>query len=325
MLTLTNTSVELESWWHPVARSVDLGEHPVRVELLGQAWALARLDGTACAFADRCPHRGVRLSTATPCVTAAGAALRCAYHGWAFAGDGRCVEIPGVHDAEVRRSSATTAAAVTEAHGLVWIAPRRPHADPLSFPEALDPAFTVQHLAVRHMPVPAAQLVENNLDWTHVPFVHVGTFGPDTVLPTPGTVVVHRDGWRISVEFEMALVGGRWHGHPAHHVATVGAPFSSHLRVELPDGAVNTYFQTIQPVGERSSIVYQSIAANDVDAQSAAADAEFNQRILDEDLAVLSMIDDTTYPVGGDTWAHVPADRPSGAFRRMLRDVLLAG
>lgn len=327
MLVLTNTSTELASWWHPVARSTDVAAGPLRVELLGRSWVLVRLDGELRAFADRCPHRGVRLSAATVCSTPSGEALRCAYHGWAFGADGRCVDVPTLApaDREVRRSAATAAAGVREQFGLVWLAPRTPHCDVLAFPEALDGTFTVQHLAVRHLPVPAAHLVENNLDWSHVPYVHPGTFGSATALPDPQEVSVGRDGWQVRVEFTMALVGGRWHGHPARHVATVGAPFTSHLRVELPDGAVNAYYQAVQPVTDRSSVVYQLIAANDVDELDAAADAEFNQRILDEDLAVLSLVDDVGYPVEGDTWAHVPADRPSGAFRRLLRDVLRAG
>ena len=51
-------------------------------------------DDTGCrrAALDRCPHRRAPLSSGT----IDGGVLRCAYHGWAFAGDGRCVEIPAL-------------------------------------------------------------------------------------------------------------------------------------------------------------------------------------------------------------------------------------
>ena len=45
-----------------MARSDDVGVGPVRVELLGEQWAIARLAGRLVAFADRCPHRSTRLS-----------------------------------------------------------------------------------------------------------------------------------------------------------------------------------------------------------------------------------------------------------------------
>jgi phenylpropionate dioxygenase-like ring-hydroxylating dioxygenase large terminal subunit len=48
--------------------------------------------GCARAAADRCPHRRAPLSAGT----VDGGVLRCAYHGWSFAGDGRCIDIPAL-------------------------------------------------------------------------------------------------------------------------------------------------------------------------------------------------------------------------------------
>ncbi len=52
-------------------------------------------DGAGCerAALDRCPHRRAPLSSGH--VDADGV-LRCAYHGWGFGGDGRCVDIPAL-------------------------------------------------------------------------------------------------------------------------------------------------------------------------------------------------------------------------------------
>jgi nitrite reductase/ring-hydroxylating ferredoxin subunit len=51
-------------------------------------------DATGCrrAALDRCPHRRAPLSAGA----VEGGVLRCPYHGWAFAGDGTCVDIPAI-------------------------------------------------------------------------------------------------------------------------------------------------------------------------------------------------------------------------------------
>src|ERR1700694_2854078 len=88
MTRIDNRSVALRPWWHPMALSAEVDAQPLRVMLLGEAWALVRLDGRPAAFLDRCPHRGARLSGGEVIPTEGGAALRCAYHGWEFEGSG---------------------------------------------------------------------------------------------------------------------------------------------------------------------------------------------------------------------------------------------
>ncbi|HEY9064713.1 MAG TPA: Rieske 2Fe-2S domain-containing protein, partial [Burkholderiaceae bacterium] len=69
------------SLWHPVASAADLVDAPLPVQLLAEPLVLWRdAAGAAHAFADRCPHRGARLSLG--CVR--GGELECPYHGWRF-------------------------------------------------------------------------------------------------------------------------------------------------------------------------------------------------------------------------------------------------
>src|SRR5215472_6378001 len=94
----TNAHPALAQFWHPVALSGDVGEEPVAARLASQGWALARLDGAVTAFADACPHRRARLSAGS----VRDGTLQCMYHGWRFAGDGRCVGIPALgEDAQI--------------------------------------------------------------------------------------------------------------------------------------------------------------------------------------------------------------------------------
>lgn len=46
---------------HPVARSAELSDQLLRIQPLGDPWALFRAGGRPRAFADRCPHRGAPL------------------------------------------------------------------------------------------------------------------------------------------------------------------------------------------------------------------------------------------------------------------------
>jgi phenylpropionate dioxygenase-like ring-hydroxylating dioxygenase large terminal subunit len=108
-------------FWHPVALSSEAGLEPVAVRLAGQGWALAQFGGDVAAFADACPHRRARLSAGH----ISDGTLQCMYHGWRFAADGRCVEIPALGGAgsipdraELRRP-----AEVADRDGLVWLAP----------------------------------------------------------------------------------------------------------------------------------------------------------------------------------------------------------
>ena len=80
----------LRAYWHPVALSADLkDEKPLAVQLLNERLAVCRLKGQVKAYHDLCIHRGTPLSLGW----VEGENLVCAYHGWAYNGDGTCVRI----------------------------------------------------------------------------------------------------------------------------------------------------------------------------------------------------------------------------------------
>ena len=135
---LANTDPALRRCWHPVARTEEVLEQPHGVMLLGEPWVLYRAAGTVRAFADRCPHRHCPL-TLGHCE---GGVLQCAYHGWRFDESGRCVEIPALGEGATLPPAArlSAAAGVTEAHGIVFLAPETPIAPLGAIPEADDDA-----------------------------------------------------------------------------------------------------------------------------------------------------------------------------------------
>jgi 5,5'-dehydrodivanillate O-demethylase len=83
----------MRRYWHPVAAKAQLDEQSVLpVRLFGEDLVLFKDEqGRIGLVGDRCAHRQVKLD----CGYTTKAGLRCPYHGWTFATDGRCVAQPG--------------------------------------------------------------------------------------------------------------------------------------------------------------------------------------------------------------------------------------
>ena len=83
----------MRRYWQPVALSEEVTDAgPIAVRLLSEDLVLFRDEsGKPGLLGLRCPHRQADLSYGR--VEDGG--LRCVYHGWLIAGDGRCLEQPG--------------------------------------------------------------------------------------------------------------------------------------------------------------------------------------------------------------------------------------
>lgn len=106
--------------WHLVALSRDVKRGQVRqVVLLDTPIALFRNKAGLGALVDRCPHRNYPLSQGK----LRGGALACPYHGWRFANDGTCVDVPGCAlDHGDPQRLAAKGLRVVERHGGIFIA-----------------------------------------------------------------------------------------------------------------------------------------------------------------------------------------------------------
>jgi 5,5'-dehydrodivanillate O-demethylase oxygenase subunit len=82
----------LRRYWQPVGTAVELAQEPVqKVRLLGENLTLYRsAAGDYGLVGDRCPHRCLSMEYGIPDERG----LRCAYHGWLFDAQGRCLEQP---------------------------------------------------------------------------------------------------------------------------------------------------------------------------------------------------------------------------------------
>lgn len=108
------------NYWYAVARSREVNEKPVGVTLWHQAIVLYRDGGGAVqALEDRCPHRQVKLSHGGR----VGDGIECAYHGWRFNGEGRCVSVPYLADRQRLPSCQIRRYPVRELDGFIWLFP----------------------------------------------------------------------------------------------------------------------------------------------------------------------------------------------------------
>ena len=120
---------------HPVASLADLApHHVVKARLLGQDLAVWRADdGFFNVWADRCIHRGVRLSVGMN----NGAELVCQYHGWRYSNrNGNCSYIPAHPGEAPARALRVPAFRAEERYGLVWSG-GSPDAEPPAIPQLL--------------------------------------------------------------------------------------------------------------------------------------------------------------------------------------------
>jgi phenylpropionate dioxygenase-like ring-hydroxylating dioxygenase large terminal subunit len=311
--------------WHPVAHAEDLpAEGPAQVLIGGQPWVVARLDGRLVAFADQCPHRLAPLSAGSVKRAADGSArLACAYHGWQYDAAGQCDLIPalGRSGNVSKRARLRPAHGVTEAYGLIWLAPEEPLSPLPAFPEWDDPAMTRARSRTARTQASAGQLVDNFLDAAHFPFVHAASFGVADDGPlAAGEVTSYGagDGWLVTGVFDTPYRDG---GTVVSHrvIKSAGVSGSAHVRLELP-GVTIGILLACQPEDHAATRVYKLITRSDVAGDAGRLDAFIKEedQILAEDLAILERYPSPLLPLDPRAEVHSRADRLSVAWRRLL-------
>jgi phenylpropionate dioxygenase-like ring-hydroxylating dioxygenase large terminal subunit len=109
----------IRRYWIPALLSSELPEAdgaPVRLRLLGEDLVAFRVtSGAVGLMEERCPHRQASLALGLN----ANDGLRCLYHGWKFAVDGRCVERP-TEPPGAKHNVRAVAYPTHEAGGVVW-------------------------------------------------------------------------------------------------------------------------------------------------------------------------------------------------------------
>jgi phenylpropionate dioxygenase-like ring-hydroxylating dioxygenase large terminal subunit len=311
-----------ESLWHPVADSPSVADRPLGVRLLSQDLVLWRDgEGTVHAFADRCPHRGTRLSLGRVLHDERGSHLECPYHGWQFDAAGACRRIPALPAFAPPASHRACAYEVRERHGLVWLRLRSADSEPPAFDAELEPRLRKLLTGPYEVQASAPRVVENFLDLAHFGFVHDGLLGDRAhtrlddyrITPTPRGFVAEGCGaWqpqsnRLSTQ-----------GSEVEYRYELTGPFTA-LLSKLPrqqQGYEDVIGLFVCPVDPERSRVWFRMAVTDFESSEAELRA-FQDTIFLQDQPVLESQAPKRLPLSGGE-VHCAADRSSAAYRRFL-------
>jgi len=176
------------NFWYPAEESTNVGNAPLKVQMLGLEFVLWRDDaGQAHCISNTCTHRGGSLGDGKlvdNCV-------QCPYHGWLFNGAGDCERIPSLGPLnKIPERSRIDAYPVEERYGLVFVFLG-------DLPEAERPTIlTINEYGVEgwrtltmryRWKANYVRLVENQSDPSHVEYVHsgFGFAGKDTQYRVP--------------------------------------------------------------------------------------------------------------------------------------------
>jgi phenylpropionate dioxygenase-like ring-hydroxylating dioxygenase large terminal subunit len=175
----------MREYWVPAMLASELpgpDSDPVRVMLLGEKLIGFRdSHGTAGLIQSHCPHRGASLFFGRN----EEAGLRCVYHGWKFATDGTCVDMPNEPaESDFKSKVKAVAYPTQERGGIIW-AYLGPRQTPPPLPD-LEPNMLPDDqvvLAAIQRECNWLQGLEGDIDTSHLGFLHLGAVRPEDTRP----------------------------------------------------------------------------------------------------------------------------------------------
>ena len=164
--------------WYAVLSSKDVKKGRVTgVKRFGRDLAFFRdKTGKVCCVADQCPHRGASIGTGI----VVDGNIRCPFHGIQFDGSGKCVYVPAngraseenLNRFNIRKYHTREIGDVI----FVWYGEKDPEGEPPVFDVMKDSKFRYGHIDDMWK-VHYSRAIENQLDVSHLAFVHHNTIG----------------------------------------------------------------------------------------------------------------------------------------------------
>ena len=323
----------LRRCWHPVAFADAVSEQPRRAILLGQAIVLWR-DGDSVIHAlnDVCVHRGTALSLGR----VVGDELMCAYHGWRYASDGRCVAIPQLADPTRVPGKARVAAYRCQTrYGLVWVTLEEPRWPLPEVPELETPdEWQRVPCGPYEWRCDASRQIENFTDFGHFPWVHPGLLG-DPNRPVVPKHTVQSDGHVLRYEIVRPEAANSDEFPVFANEQTTSPERRSRYRLHLPYTIVlrlgwggrrgMVYFFASQPIDEEACAGYLLIGRNYDRDQPIAVLQDFENTIFEQDRRMVESQRPEKVPFDLADEMHLRFDAVAVAYRRAMRQEGLGG
>ena len=317
-------------FWFPVCTLEEFyaadpsGRGPLKVTLLGETLVIVELDEGVVALGERCCHRSASLALGS----VDNGKLRCRYHGWAYNGKGRCVEIPACPDMEIPAVARIPQYETQTKYGLVWV--RLNSSADTQIP--LCPGYTNKNFkAVQIEPYTwqssAARRLENYVDLAHFPYVHPNTlFDPNVMDVTPP--YIDRVNGQLVFNFEAP------EDMPVPDVALMGKteyqitmPFTVNteflLNTKAGKGNRAILWMSASPIDSKSCRVFSFTCRDHDKDKPDHPHVAFQLQVLNEDKPVI----ESQYPQeipGPSQEISVPSDKVSIHYRKWLRQLAAA-
>jgi phenylpropionate dioxygenase-like ring-hydroxylating dioxygenase large terminal subunit len=290
-----------------------IGTEPVAARLLDEDLVVVRLGDRVSVLQDLCVHRGTPLSLGW----CEADTLVCAYHGWAYDADGRCVSIPSLPPGRhVPAKARAVAYRHVERYGLVWVCLEGEAAAPLPiYPEYEAGGYAVRTVGPWDYRANAARVTENSMDYTHFPWVHQGLLGDrDRPIYPEATPRLYEDGLSYEIADERNGTIRRYR---------LFVPFTLNIRVEGRDPAAPRNYSMLfaaSPMSARETRLW-FIEARDWSLEDPdAAREEFDRIVRQQDQRIVERQKPELLPLDLTEELHLRGtDAGALEYRRMLR------
>jgi phenylpropionate dioxygenase-like ring-hydroxylating dioxygenase large terminal subunit len=313
----------LKNFWYAVEDSAAIGLKPKRIRVLGQNLVLFRTKtGEVSALSDLCIHRGGALSDGW----VDGNCVRCPYHGWKYAQDGACVEIPASPKAPIPRRARVDSYPVIERYGWVWVflgdlpAAERP---PLPVIDVADARGWREIRGEFRWNAHYARVVENGVDIAHTPFVHRKSFG-NIDAPQVEDYEVRSTAYGCSATATLLppLPRGLWkllrrQRSPVRATVTVYMPNITRLDLDLGKWKLSLIDSNI-PVDEHTTLTKYISYRNFFTGAWADGNAKKRMlKIFKEDQPIVEGVRPELLPYDMAAELHLKSDAMGLAYRRL--------
>ncbi len=315
--------------WYGVLESSEVKEGKIiGVKRLGEQLAFWRdEDGDLHCVTNKCAHRGASLDKGK----VVGSNIQCPFHGLQYDASGRCVVIPSMGRAATVPANFKVQSYPTREKGgwiFLWWGPPVDEYPPVPFFNDIDERFSHSTHAC-HWTVHYSRAIENQLDVSHLPFVHHDTIGRSnaTICDGPFTEIDGEGCLRVWVS------NRKEDGKPALSPAQLERParpallhfnFPNVWQNRLGDG-----FRVVAifaPVDESKTVVYVSLYQSIVRLPGLrwimnVLSRRMNKVILHQDKnVVLTQVPvETRLNMGENLF---PADKPIILYRQRREELL---
>lgn len=307
--------------WIVACRSIDVGEKPKQVILMGERLVIFRNSKGVHAFKDLCIHRGAALSLGEvkhDC-------LVCPYHAWEYNDEGNCVKIPQLPEGRaIPQKAKAISYACQEKYGFIWVNLGNNQPDFFYYKEMEGEDYRNVIWGPQAVNAKPPRIVENFLDVGHLAVVHQGYLGTETHRVI-NDYSINKEGNRIySDEIAIYQPDPDGSGKPkyVYYTYEIVRPLTVlFTKRDRENGTHMTILLTIRPETETKSVAYGILSFDYETGLSDEDIIKFQDEIFAQDKPVVENQKPEELPLDLQVELSLVCDRMSIAYRQYLKEL----